>query len=111
VLESRTLLANALRLAGEGAAVGTVPTFFLDAVWDPTVGAVLVSGTTFLFFDLFLLPLPPMQGTFGKSMSTVQFLLGEPRMILEFEQFCQYGSRAFMTVIIRHRAHALVSGA
>ena len=107
MLESRTLLADALRLAGEGAAVGTVPTFFLDAVWDPTVGAVLVSGTTFLFFDLFLLPLPPMQGTFGKSMSTVQFLLGEPWMILD----CQYGSRAFMTVIIRHRAHALVSGA
>ena len=45
VVASRTFLVGALGLVGEGAAVGTVPTFFEDADW---------AGMTFLLLDLFL---------------------------------------------------------
>jgi hypothetical protein len=47
VVASRTFLVAALGLVGEGAAVGTVPTFVEDADW---------AGTTFFLLDLFLFP-------------------------------------------------------
>ena len=99
VVASRTFLVSALGLVGEGAAVGTVPTLFEDADW---------AGTTSFLLDLFLFP--PHAMYVPQKLSTVQFLFCEPRISLEFKQFLHYGSRVFMTMKKRHRAHALLSG-
>ncbi len=61
VVPARTFFVGALRLVGEGRAMGTpgLPTFFEDVDWDTGIGAKLVPGTAFILLDLFLLPIPP----------------------------------------------------
>jgi hypothetical protein len=50
-----------------------------------------------------------MQGTFSKGMTTVQFLLSEPRIVLEFDEFVRYRRCVLITVEDWHRASALLS--
>jgi hypothetical protein len=59
--DGEAFFVGALRLVGEGRAMGTpgLPTFFEDADWDTGIGAKLAPGTAFVLLDLFLLPIPP----------------------------------------------------